>query len=142
MNFKTSSSLEFIFKSSILNSLSKSSDFFNKLIILTKVYWIKGPVCPERSMVSLGLKDIFLLGSTFKRKYFSPELPIFLQISKISSWDNSSKKPLSEVKDFASFITELNSSSASTTVPSLDFILPSGGSTIPYERWKQLEAQE
>ena len=82
-------------------------------------------------MVSFGLKDIFFLGSTFKRKYFNPEIPIFSQISAISSSDRPSKKPLSDVKFLASFITELNNSSASTTVPSLDFIFPSGKSTIP-----------
>ena len=95
---------------------------------------VKGAVLPFMSIDSSGLNIMFFLGSTFKIKYFNAPKPTMLDNSAISASEKSSVLPNWRV--FSSAISTMLciKSSASTTVPSLDFIFPLGSSTIPYER--------
>ena len=93
---------------------------------------MKGPVLPLKSIDSSGLKSMFLRGSTFRMKYLSAPSPTLRAISSASSLLMfSSRLTLSRLTSRASAIIWSISSSASTTVPSRDFILPLGNSTMP-----------
>ncbi len=118
-----------------------SSAFLRIDLIRAWVYCINGPVFPLKSMDSLGLKSIVFFGSTFIMKYLSAPSPIVWKSLSFSSSGISASLPDSTDVSFASSYIFSMRSSASTTVPSRDFILPSGSSTIPYERWKILSAQ-
>ena len=82
-------------------------------------------------MDSFGLNNILFLGSTFKIKYFNADNPIcsanicFSVSLNAADFSDAAKKAL------ASSVISLIKSSASTTVPSRLFILPSGKSTMP-----------
>ena len=95
------------------------------------VYWMKGPVLPLKSMDSFGLKSIVFLGSTLMMKYLRAPRPIMWYSRSFSSSLRSASLPLSSEVFFASSYMLWMRSSASTTVPSRDFILPSGSSTMP-----------
>ena len=92
---------------------------------------MKGPVLPLKSMLSSGLKSMFLRASTLRMKYFSAPIPTMRATFCFSSSVISLNFPSSSLVLRASSIIAAISSSASTTVPSRLFILPFGSSTIP-----------
>ena len=95
------------------------------------VYWMKGPVLPLKSIDSRGSNSIVFLGSTFNIKYLRAPSPTIVETAFASSSVHPSSLPSSA--DISRAVETMSAirSSASTTVPSRDFILPSGSSTIP-----------
>ena len=94
------------------------------------VYWMNGPVLPLKSIDSRGSKSIVFFGSTFRMKYLSAPNPTIVETASASSSVQPSSLPSSS--DISRAVDTMSAirSSASTTVPSRDFILPSGSSTM------------
>ena len=101
------------------------------LLMRAWVYCIKGPVKPWKSILSSGLNNIFFFGSTRSKKNFKAPIPIISFSACNSVTVKSFTFPNSAVFSAAMRIILSTKSSASTTVPSLLFILPVGNSTIP-----------
>ena len=109
-----------------------SSAFLRMLRMRAYVYCMNGPVLPLKSMLSSGLKSIFLRASTLRMKYLRAPRPTMRAISCASASEmSSSLLTLSLLISRASSIIFSIKSSASTTVPSRLFILPLGSSTMP-----------
>ena len=92
---------------------------------------MNGPVLPLKSMDSRGSKSMVFLGSTLRMKYLSAPSPTIVDTALASSSEQPSSLPSSADISRAVATMPAIRSSASTTVPSRDFILPSGNSTMP-----------